>query len=63
MRIDALRLEVPFAPGEAIYTESSYKYSSPRSSGWRAPPGSSSTERWLDGGRRFSVNLLAPLSG
>ena len=43
VRIDALRLDVSFKKGERVYTESSYKYSfAEESSGWRAPPASSS---------------------
>ena len=63
VRIDALRLDVPFRAGEKIYTESSYKYSFAEIERLARAAGLVVDERWLDGRRRFSVNLLAPLSG
>lgn len=63
VRIDALALEVPFRAGESIHTESSYKYSFAEIERLARAAGLVVAERWLDGQRRFSVNLLAPLSG
>ena len=50
------------APASASTPSRATSTRSPRSSGWRAP-GLVVVERWLDAGKRFSVNLLAPLSG
>ena len=63
VRIDALALDVPFRAGEKIYTESSYKYSFVEIERLARAAGLVVAERWLDDARRFSVNLLAPLSG
>jgi uncharacterized SAM-dependent methyltransferase len=63
VRIDALALDVPFRAGEKIYTESSYKYSLREIERLARTAGLVVVERWLDDERRFSVNLLAPLSG
>ncbi len=63
VRIDGLRLEVPFRAGERIYTESSYKYSLGEIARLARGAGFGIAARWLDGRKRFSVNLLAPLSG
>ena len=63
VRIDALGLDVPFRAGERIYTESSYKYSFAEIERLARAAGLVVEQRWLDGDRRFSVNLLAPLSG
>jgi len=62
VRIDGLRLEVPFRAGEEIYTESSYKYSFGEIERLGRSAGLVVADRWLDGEERFSVNLLAPLS-
>lgn len=59
--IDRLGLKVPFAPGEAIHTENSYKYSFAEIEELAAGAGLSVEQRWLDNERRFSVNLLAPM--
>ena len=61
--IDALHLDVPFRENERIYTESSYKYSFAEIERLARAAGLGVVERWLDGGKRFSLNLLAPLSG
>jgi dimethylhistidine N-methyltransferase len=58
-----LRLDVPFRAGERIYTESSYKYSFAEIERLARAAGMVVERRWLDGARRFSVNLLAPVSG
>ncbi|MDB4969967.1 MAG: L-histidine N(Alpha)-methyltransferase [Myxococcales bacterium] len=62
VRIDALALTVAFAEGEAIYTESSYKYSPAQIDELARAAGMFVQRRWLDDQERFSVNLLAPLS-
>ncbi len=63
VRIDGLGLEVAFDAGERIYTESSYKYSTAEIEQLARAAGMVVERRWLDAERRFSVNLLAPLSG
>ena len=62
VRIDALRLTVPFDAGERIYTESSYKYSTAEIDALARAAGLFVEQRWLDGEQRFGVNLMAPLS-
>ena len=61
--IDPLQLQVDFDDGEAIHTESSYKYSPEEIDVLAAAAGFAVEERWFDRLRRFSLNLLAPLSG
>jgi dimethylhistidine N-methyltransferase len=63
VRIDALALEVAFFAGEAIYTESSYKYSFAEIDALARACGFAVEQRWLDDARRFSLNLLAPRTG
>lgn len=58
--IDALDLEVPFASGEVIETESSYKYTIPEIQQLAAAAGLQTSRRWLDGNEAFSLNLFAP---
>lgn len=62
VRIDALGLDVRFAAGERIYTESSYKYSFVELERLARAASFVIEARWLDRARRFSVNLLAPSS-
>jgi L-histidine Nalpha-methyltransferase len=59
VRIDRLELEVPFAAGEAIHTENSYKYSFEEIDELAAAAGLYVQEQWLDHHQRFSTNLLA----
>ena len=59
VRIDRLELEIPFAAGEAIHTENSYKYSFAEIDTLAAAAGLQVQEQWLDHHRRFSANLLA----
>jgi L-histidine Nalpha-methyltransferase len=56
--IDRLGLEISFAEGEAIHTEDSFKYSVAEIDALAAQAGFRVDARWLDGARRFSVNLL-----
>ncbi len=59
--IDDLDLVVPFAAGETIHTENSYKFSPDEIDTLAAGAGTRVDCRWLDSQRRFSLNLLAPL--
>ncbi|MGH2372654.1 MAG: L-histidine N(alpha)-methyltransferase [bacterium] len=58
--IDRLRLEVPFAAGETIHTENSYKYSFAEIEALASAAGLRIESQWLDTDRWFSLNLLAP---
>ncbi|MBI3003059.1 MAG: TIGR04348 family glycosyltransferase [candidate division NC10 bacterium] len=58
--IDRLGLEVPFAAGETIHTENSYKYSFAEIEALAGVGGLRVESQWLDTDRRFSLNLLAP---
>jgi L-histidine N-alpha-methyltransferase len=59
VRIERLGLTVPFAAGEAIHTENSYKYSLAEIDALAAAAGFRIERQWLDSGRRFSESLLA----
>ena len=59
--IDRLHLEVPFAAGERVHTENSYKYSLAEIEDLAAASGLLLQRQWLDANHRFSVNLLAPI--
>ena len=59
--IDDLDLVVPFAAGETIHTENLYYFSPDEIDTLAAGAGMRVDRRWLDGQRRFSLNLLAPL--
>jgi len=61
VRIDALDLEVPFAKGETVHTESSHKYSTAEIDALAAAAGFEVEDRWLDSNERFSLQLLRPL--
>jgi len=61
VRIDALDLTVGFAAGEAIHTESSYKYAPREIDALADDAKLAVVRRWLDPAARFSLNLLAPL--
>lgn len=61
VRIEALGLEVPFAAGEAIHTEDSFKYSPEEIEDLAARAGLAVDAQWLDTARQFSVNLFAPI--
>ena len=62
VRIRRLGLEVAFAAGEGIFTESSYKYSLDEIERLARASGFVVEEHWLDAQRRFSLNRLAPQS-
>jgi dimethylhistidine N-methyltransferase len=58
--IEHLGVMVTFDRDEAIHTESSYKYSLAEIDRLARATGFTVDGRWLDGGQRFSVTLLAP---
>jgi dimethylhistidine N-methyltransferase len=58
VRIGTLDLEISFDAGERIHTEYSYKYDLKQLSGLAADTGFNLARTWLDGGQRFSSNLL-----
>lgn len=58
VRIDALEMEVDIEAGELIHTESSWKYSPDEIDALAAAAGFAVEERFFDGERRYSVNLL-----
>jgi L-histidine N-alpha-methyltransferase len=60
VRIDALDLEVSFAEGETIHTESSHKYSLAEVDALAAAAGLRMVRRFLDAGERFADVLLEP---
>lgn len=59
VRIDQLDLEVPFAAGEPIHTENSYKYCPDEITALAHAAGLQLEHQWLDSDGRFSLNLLA----
>ncbi len=58
VRIDALGLDVPFAPFEAIHTESSYKFDTSGMSALAANASMRLEKTWTDDANRFAVSLL-----
>jgi L-histidine N-alpha-methyltransferase len=56
--IRALGLEVPFAAGETIHTESSYKFRPGQIAELARETGFVLRRVWYDGGRRFGSHLL-----
>jgi len=58
VRVSALELEVKFAEGEAIHTESSYKYDEPTLRSLGSGGGFELVQTWTDTGKRFSSNLF-----
>jgi len=60
--VGALNLIAPFAAGEAIHTESSYKYSQEEIDTLAHTAGLAIETQWLDGERRYALSLLAPLN-
>lgn len=61
--IEDLRLMVPFAAGEAIHTENSYKYSRAEIETLASAAQLRLHDQWLDARGRFSANLLVYTSG
>jgi len=59
--IEHLGLTASFAADEAIHTENSHKYSSAEIEGLAADAGLGIEQQWRDAGRRFSLNLFAPV--
>ena len=58
VRIAAIDAEIPFAQGERILTESSYKYEREDVRAMAAESGFRVSADWTDSAGRFSVNLL-----
>lgn len=56
--IRSLRIEVPFAKGETIHTESSYKFDLGQIAALAAETGFELGKTWTDSERRFASNLL-----
>jgi len=56
--IDRLELHVPFAAGEPIHTENSYKYSPAEIEELARAAGLRLERQWLDADGRFSENLF-----
>jgi dimethylhistidine N-methyltransferase len=59
VHIDRLDLHVPFAAGETIHTENSYKYSEQEIDRMAREAGLRTRKRWFDREHRFSLNLFA----
>ncbi len=58
VRIPGAGIEIGFAPGETIWTESSYKYTEPEIARLAADSGFSVSEQWVDTDARFALSLL-----
>jgi L-histidine Nalpha-methyltransferase len=58
--IDQINMKIPFASGESIHTENSYKYSLAEIDHLATQAGFQVEGRWLDAQGRFSENLLRP---
>jgi len=56
--VRGLRLEIPFAAGERVHTENSYKYSFGEIEALAKAAGFGIERQWMDRGRRFSVNVF-----
>jgi L-histidine N-alpha-methyltransferase len=56
--IRSLRVEVPFAEGETIHTESSYKFDREQITALAADTGFEVRKTWTDSEERFASNLL-----
>ncbi|MFL6233610.1 MAG: L-histidine N(alpha)-methyltransferase [Thermoanaerobaculia bacterium] len=54
----SLGIEVPFAEGESIHTESSYRFDLPQIAALAAETGFEVRQTWTDSARRFASNLL-----
>ncbi len=62
VHVGELDLDVRFAAGEAMHTESSYKYSQSEIEALAGAPRFRLEEQWRDDDGRFSLNLMAPES-
>ncbi len=60
VRIAAIGLEVDFAPGETIHTESSYKFDTGKIEMLADDAGLHVAKMWTDRAQRFAVYLLTP---
>ncbi len=58
VRLGALDLEIDLAPGETIWTENSYKFSTEQIAQLAAEAGFRLAHTWTDANRRFGSNLL-----
>jgi uncharacterized SAM-dependent methyltransferase len=56
--VDAIKMTFTFAQGEAIHTESSYKYSLDDIKKLGGSAGFRLERTWMDRQKRFSVNLF-----
>lgn len=63
VRIRDLNLEVPFAAGETIFTESSHKFDLGQIAALAGWSGFELRRTWTDSGRRFASNLLVAVPG
>jgi L-histidine Nalpha-methyltransferase len=61
VRIDALGVDVPFASGERIHVESSYKYDAESIAALARDGGFDVSDAWSDAEGRFAVSLLRPV--
>lgn len=58
VRVKSIKLDVDFAAGESIHTESSYKFGQSDVAKLAAATGFKAASTWYDRDRKFSVNLL-----
>ncbi|MBI3652305.1 MAG: L-histidine N(alpha)-methyltransferase [Acidobacteria bacterium] len=58
VRINALDLEIPFAAGESIHTENSYKFDLPQLAALASATGFALQTSWFDTEQRYSFNLF-----
>ncbi len=63
VRIDALDLTVPFAEGERVHTENSYKYVPEEISALGGHKGMRLIRQWFDARKQFSLNLFEISNG
>jgi uncharacterized SAM-dependent methyltransferase len=59
--IRGLEMEVSFAPGETIHTESSYRFDRDQLAALARETGFALRREWTDPGRRFGLYLLDPI--
>lgn len=59
VRVDRIELDVPFAAGEAMHTENSYKYSPAEIDALASGAGLRLESAWLDPHSQFRLNLFA----